>query len=78
MRKSFYEIYVNCFLIPKKATLLHIHYNTGNSFFLAFSRFPEKKKSSATQGSADDDHCLKYGTFRRLCRCLDPLSRFIT
>ena len=43
MRKSFYEIYVNYFLIPKKPTLLHIHYNTGNSFFLAISRFPEKK-----------------------------------
>ena len=42
MRKSFYEIYVNCFLIPKKATLLHIHYNTGNSFLLAS---PKKKKN---------------------------------
>ena len=42
MRKSFYEIYVNCFLIPKKATLLHIHYNTDNSFLLAS---PKKKKN---------------------------------
>ena len=43
---------------------------------LAFSRFPEKK-NSATQGSAEEDHCLKFGTFRRLSWCLDPLSRFI-
>ena len=43
MRKSFYEIYVNYFLILKKPTLLHIHYNTGNSFFSLFLASPKKK-----------------------------------
>lgn len=37
-------LYVNHFLIPGKPAMIHIHYNTGNSFF--FSRFfslPRKK-----------------------------------
>ena len=80
MRKSFYEIYVNYFLIPKKPTLPHIGTIILTILFFAlFLASPKKKKkNSATQGSGEDDHCLKYGTFPRLSRCLDPLSRFIT